>query len=657
LLPRKSKIRVPRFYSTHFPIPFFISNLKYGFEVDTNYTSVFDFAKTKKNEYNVESQSTDLSWTLYGGRSPAETLSMYTERRGRSLIPPKWAFGPWNQLGGEFNFTRDVFTAAKEFLKLDIPVSHAVNTLHFLPANSERGKEAFFKKQSADLLSIGVKQTAYYNPYVRIQVSPDYEICDKEGYFLKHHDNSTSYLFWYFGVNFYQCSMFDFTNEKAVEYFKKILQRSVDLGFKGWMQDYAEYAPYYSKGADGRFGDELHNPYPVLFQKATFEFLQQYDEDPTDKYAPDYIPYCRSGFTGTQKWQWGTWSGDPSSDWSYSAGLPAQVTALSNLGLSGVPYTSSDIGGFTWWVSPPPDNELWCRWAQFSVFTAYMHTQTGGKGFGPKTKIMDTPEGRYCWRKFAKLRTQLFHYIYNAAHDAYETGIPLMRHHLLEFPDDAYAINIGYDFTFGQDMLVSPVLDEGKTVKSVYLPKGFEWIDLMSNLVYDEKDGRFRIKFSDSIEGGKNFTVNSPKFSHIPVFIKSGSILPLLDPSVFTLNDASNENVISYSKRQHLLHLLIFMDSKGEANGHVWDGATLTMTQNVFSVTDEKNRIMIVQIPVNQLKISKIVGEAGELPRVNSYQELLSVEKEGISQWAFSREEKVIWVRMQPEVRKIQFIQ
>ena len=120
--------------------------------------------------------------------------------------------------------------------------------------------------------------------------------------------------------------------------------------------------------------------------------------------------------------------------------MPAQITAGINIGLSGMPFSGSDIGGFEWYVdSSPPDLELWSRWTEAGCFSGLMHEQGhtnlnfmqycqfefffgkgGGTGFVPKTHIFDWPEGTRIWRKYTKLRMQLLPYIYTQAHIAHE---------------------------------------------------------------------------------------------------------------------------------------------------------------------------------------------------------------------------------------------
>ena len=167
----------------------------------------------------------------------------------------------------------------------------------------------------------------------------------------------------------------------------------------------------------------------------------------------------RSGYAGTQATTWAQWTGDPSSDFTKHSGLPAQLSGMLSAGLSGIPFIGSDIGGFVWTFAPTLD--LWVRWTQLGTFSGTMHTQTHGTPLIGKEKshIHDWPEGTYAWRKNAKLRTQLLPYIYEAAHLVRETGLPLMRHLLLEFPHDAEAIAQDYQYMFGDKLLVAPIVE------------------------------------------------------------------------------------------------------------------------------------------------------------------------------------------------------
>lgn len=128
--------------------------------------------------------------------------------------------------------------------------------------------------------------------------------------------------------------MLDFTNEAMIKWYQQQMYRAVKtIGYHGWMYDYGEYTPPDSNASNGDIGKILctivpgllyfaitiglllHNHYPLLYQKAAFDFFTSLDPEPDDAYAPDYIYYVRSGYLGSQNVTWAHWTGDPSSDW------------------------------------------------------------------------------------------------------------------------------------------------------------------------------------------------------------------------------------------------------------------------------------------------------------------------------------------------------
>lgn len=163
----------------------------------------------------------------------------------------------------------------------------------------------------------------------------------------------------------------------------------------GWMYDYGEYTPSDSVAHDGTGGLEMHNKFPVDYQKTCHDylvnkfgnrlgfriallwlFLYHFFSRSSD-YAPDFVFYVRSGYAGSSAVTWAHWTGDPSSDWSKVSGLAAQISAGLSIGISGIPFSGSDIGGFEWLVIEPPSMELWARWTQLGCFSGLMHEQGG----------------------------------------------------------------------------------------------------------------------------------------------------------------------------------------------------------------------------------------------------------------------------------------
>eukprot|EP00058_Branchiostoma_floridae_P014783 XP_002600271.1 hypothetical protein BRAFLDRAFT_66776 [Branchiostoma floridae] len=471
------------------------------------------------------------------------------------------------------------------------------------------------------------QSVGYFNPMVALSWNGTYELAARNNYLLKTQTREP-YNYTYLGYP--EVSQLDFTNPAAVTWYQSQLEYAIGMGFRGWMQDYGEYTPPDSLSSDGTDGLEMHNKFVLLYQNATYDLLtRKYPSSEPDKYAPDFVVYVRSGYTGSQRYTWSHWTGDPTSDWSDSSGLPAQIIASLTVGLSGMPYSGSDIGGFVWYLTPPPTEELWCRWAEVGCFSGTMHEQASGKGFGEKTHIFDTPEGTRIWRKYAKLRTQLFPYLCNAAHEAYQTGLPIMRHHLLDFPNDTQAISQNFQYMFGPSFLVAPVIEDGRRGWDVYLPKGETWIDVSSQLKYDEKSGRFLLGFTNYTQGGRTVRV-SAALDVVPMFVRAGTMVPVLDPRVMTLSDATDPKVITMKRLQHLLHLWIWPTEDGSAQLEFHDRSWWSMYHVIYAKT-----VSVVTTPTGHV-----------YPKAASLDRLLS--DEASASWIVDRTQRTLWVRVVP---------
>jgi alpha-glucosidase (family GH31 glycosyl hydrolase) len=639
--------------ATYFPVPFFISSKGYGIEVDTPFRSTFDLARGRSDAYRFEVEWRRMNAVFYCGRDPMETFRMFVDRNGRTLVPPEWAFGPWNQMSGQIA-NKTVLEIADEYINLDIPTSCRQGYVHFFPEGKELGREQKLKDENDAFAARGLKSTCYFNPYVGKKHPTLFDEGKRKGYFVAK-KNGDPYVFQY--MNF-KAAEVDFTNPAATAWYQAQLRRALDMGYDGCMYDFGEYTPVDAVFHDGREGFRVHNTYPLLYQKALFDLLQTVDPDPTDRYAPDFVHYVRSGYTGSQKYVWAHWTGDPTTDWSYGDGLPAQIPAGLSIGLSGIPFSGSDIGGFTWYMHPPPDKELLMRWTQLGCFSGIMRDQTGGFGLGRRTQIFDWPEAVFVWRKYAKLRTALFPYLYTLAHEAHVTGLPVMRHPILHFPKDPKAVAQTYQYLFGERFLVAPVVNPGQRHQDVYLPHGETWIDVNTAAAYDDVDGRWRIGWSDPVSGGRTVRVPAPE-TDCPLFVRAGSIIALLDPSVDTLNAATDPRVTTLAQREHLLHLWVWPDAAGEAYGYIWDGTQFRLSAaggtQTLEVTGRPNCMCIAQIALGPgRRPSAVFGDgSGPLQEAPAWQDLIGIAP-GASGWAWDATRSVLWIRLEPGDRKAQ---
>jgi alpha-glucosidase len=250
---------------------------------------------------------------------------------------------------------------------------------------------------------------------------------------------------------------------------------------------------------DGQSGDHLlaHNLYGLLMDRAGAEGIC--------RLQPDRRPWIlsRSGWAGLQRFAW-NWTGDIETSW---AGFRQTIATILGLGLSGIPYSGSDIGGF----GGNPDAELYTRWFQAAAFMPFFRTHSA---FGTERREpwVYGEEITGILRKFLKLRYRLMPYLYTLAWQAAQTGWPLVRPLFWLDENDPDLLEDDDSFLLGNDLLVAPVLEEGARSRSVRLPAG-EWYDF----------------WEETQESWKGPTVIEVpvNLQRIPVLARGGSLIPM----------------------------------------------------------------------------------------------------------------------------------
>ncbi len=291
------------------------------------------------------------------------------------------------------------------------------------------------------------------------------------------------------------CYLPDFTNPDAVQWWKNKLIEHLKAGCFGiGMSDFGEDLPADACFHNGRSGLEVHNIYTLLYQKATFEAI----EEGTDHRG---LVNARSGTAGMQRFPI-CWSGDPNCSWQDMA---TNIRAGLNIGLSGVAFWSCDNGGFqaeTGDLTP----ELWIRWTQWSMFLSHVRLHGGLPDrvpwhFGERATDI--------FRKYATLRFRLFPYIYSQAYLCTQTGLPLIRALVLEYQEDPLVCDIEDQYLFGDAFLVAPVYSQDNQ-RAVYLPEG-TWFDYWT---------------ARSYEGPVSLKIEPP-LEVLPLYVRGDSMIPM----------------------------------------------------------------------------------------------------------------------------------
>jgi alpha-glucosidase (family GH31 glycosyl hydrolase) len=548
---------------THAPIPFLVSSKGYGLWLESTYRSGFVLGYDAPTAWRMFVTEPHLRYHVLVHALPSDTVSHYTALTGRASLPAPWVFGPRRRIDHDSMGHSTVVMGLPEEQALrtyHVPTTAIDDATHFLPSGSDVNEQSGLAAWCQNLHALGYKSIGYYNAYVSTSNANATQFL-AEGragdYFLRLDDGKEFDTFMISGGGQYVATV-DFTNSAAIPWYQSLLQRALDLGYDGWMLDFGEYVPPKAKFHDGRSGWEMHNAFPPLYEKVVFDYLRQ-------KRGNDFMFFARAGGVGTQAVAPVVWSGDPSASFDDVKGLPANVRAGLTAGMSGIAFWGSDISGYTCLNDPPADKEVYLRWAEFGALSTDMHDENACSqapaGAPPKWTLWSDTETTTVYGQYASLHTRLLPYTYAAALEAVQTGVPIMRHPVLYYPGEAGALAAEFDYFFGPSLYVAPVVRRGQTSRTLWLPPG-RWADWWT---------------MDAQAGGATVTKDAP-LDVLPLYQRSGSIVPLLDPSIDTLAPATAPNVVSLSDVQGILDLRTVLDAGAGASAQasLTDGTKLS---------------------------------------------------------------------------------
>lgn len=478
-------------------VPYVISSNGYSVYFENTYPGDWNFGKDYSGTFSYNASGGELSYYLISAESFSEHLDKYTWLTGRQPLPPRWAFGYIQSRYGYRN-EDEARLLVETMRQKNIPLDAVILDLYWFKSMGDISwdlsmwKNPF--KMMNDFLAMGIKTVVITEPYIT-EGSQNFSEAYSKGYLAK---NSTGlpYIFsnwWSCGCN---AGLLDLTNPEAQQWWWNMHPPFFGSQLAGIWTDLGEperdnLQMQFYLGNTAR----VHNIYNLLWAKTIFNGFNSFR--PNER----LFNLTRSGYAGIQRYSVITWSGDVGRSFG---GLAVQLPILLNMGLSGLAYHNSDIGGFTAGTTSP---ELYARWMQFGAFSPI--TRAHGTNQPTEPWAFGT-EVENISRKFIQLRYQLLPYIYTMAYENYKTGMPLARPLFMDYPEDKILYNESSSYLWGSSILVSPVVEAAQTSKSVYLPEG-TWIDFWEDKVYS---------------GSQNVTVSTP-IDKIPVFIKSGSIIPM----------------------------------------------------------------------------------------------------------------------------------
>jgi alpha-D-xyloside xylohydrolase len=573
---------------TYKPIPFFMSTTGYGLWLDTTGDVTFDFNASDHEQLIVDFASNRLRLVLFTGQADGmpkeqagrfpEILSGFTALAGRAVVPPYWAFAPWQardyhqneaQVREDIDKTRELGLPASVIL-IDSPWATAYNSYLLNPKQFDDAPGMI-----KHLHESGYKLVLWHTSWINNnsdapheegfagkidEVSPNYAVAAERGFFVKNQNGSPYVGRWWKG----QGSLIDFTNPKAKEWWQGQVGQAITAGADGFKDDDAEGS---FLGAEVKFFDGtdprlMRNLYGTLYNRAMEELIQK-------QLKGDGVLFCRSVTTGANGIGF-LWGGDNEANFSPANGLPSVVTAGLSAGLSGMPLWAADLGGY---LSQPdtPNPTLLERWTEFAAFSPLMEVMSSAN-ITPWTFDKNSPSGTPAldiYRKYAVLHMSLFPYRYAAAKEAALTGMPILRALVLDYQDDARARTIKDEYLFGPDLLVAPVIDEN-TSRAVYLPAG-EWLNLFTG---------------EAATGPRTLIAKAP-MDAIPVFARRGTVLPKIPEDVMTLVspvESGNPKIHSLDNRR--VYEILGAAADHDTTTVDFEGRMIVRSGNTLKITD-----------------------------------------------------------------------
>ena len=518
---------------TYYPVPFFVSTEGYGFWLDSTWLNEFDLASDHDDAWRVWHIGPSMAFEIYVAIPdderpwPYHVIDKFTERTGRPMIPPDWTFGPRRRIG-----TRSAALGVPEIQAMrdeDLAITALDDAVHFLPRGSHVGREDELEAWVAEGHRLGYRMNCYYNSLLSAaHDSPLLDVVEQgveNDWFLLDEFGFISEVMLISG-SLQTVYQIDFTSPEAAEWFGSLLSWAIDLGYDGFMYDFGEYVQDDVISASGMTGEELHNLYPVLYQRAGHEALEATER------AGEWLFFARSGYTGASQWAPMVWSGDPAASFEESDGLPSMVRGGVNIGIAGVPHWGGDIGGFHCVADgyAAADGELLTRWIQQGSMTPNMMDQNAcamARDDGEKASIWSSPDAMEAWRRYARLHTRLFPYFRALAEEAHASGAPHIRHLFLEHPERSDLRAVDDTYYLGPALLVAPVVHRDEREREVVLPEGY-YLDWQEGELY---------------EGGESPLIDAP-LDKLPLFLRDGYLVPLLDPTIDTLATEDHPDVV-----------------------------------------------------------------------------------------------------------------
>lgn len=491
-------------------VPFLLSSLGYGLLWNN---PAIGRAVLGKNIMSFEAYATKvLDYWITVGDTPAEIEESYADVTGKVPMMPEYGLGFW-QCKLRYQTQEELLNVAREYKKRNLPIDLIVIDFFHWPKQGEwKFDPVYWPDPEAmvnELKQMGIELMVSIWPTVD-RGSENYQEMLEHGYLIRTERGYRT------GLDFEGATIhYDATNPDARDYlWSKVKKNYYDKGIKVFWLDEAEpeYTVYdfdnyrYHKGTNLEIG----NIYPVDYARTFYEGMEMEGQE-------NIVNLLRCAWAGSQKYGALVWSGDIASSFE---SMRAQLAAGLNMGIAGIPWWTTDIGGFH--GGDPNDEafrELFIRWFQWGTFCPVMRLHGDRE---PRQLQLGTTGGATCcsgadnevWsygekvykicKYYMEKREELRDYTRKIMLEAHKKGSPLMRTMFYQFPEDQVCWELEDQYMYGDQYLVAPVLNAGQRSRSVYLPQDFMWKNCNTGELYS---------------GGQGLIVDAP-LETMPVFEK-----------------------------------------------------------------------------------------------------------------------------------------
>jgi alpha-D-xyloside xylohydrolase len=489
--------------NSNISVPMLVSSKGYG--IFWNNASRSRFNNRFANYLYISSEVADVIdyYFLYGPELD-QVIAGYRALTGDAPLFGKWAYGFW-QCKNRYKSQEEILAVARKYRELHLPVDNIVQDWFWW---NRKGEHVFNKNYPDPKGMVDELHKEHFHLMISVwpffePSSAVYDEMDKRGWFIDK--------FKFAKPPFHTDGMavYDATNPEARKYYWALMEKGLfNLGIDAWWLDTTEpetegqeeNIQLHHKLAIGS-GDHYVNLFPLMTTGAV------YDGQRGASSQKRVFILSRSAFAGSQRNAVAAWSGDVNSDF---LSLRRQIPAGLNYSLSGLPYWTTDIGGF---VSGDPDDpayqELFVRWFEYGTFCPIFRVH-GTRKTDQNELWSYGADAQKILVNFDRLRYRLLPYIYSLAWKTTSSAYTLMRPLVMDFRDDVRAENIGDQFMFGPAFLVNPVAEPQATTRNLYLPRA-RWYDFWTGV---------------SIDGGRVIDAAAP-LDRMPLYVRAGSVVPM----------------------------------------------------------------------------------------------------------------------------------